>query len=356
MFKALSLFIFLVLNLSQNVFADMSCRAFLTQSRTIFSSTEIQRLFDAYEPFDFEAQPITNGIELEGYIRDSVTLGELKRKIKSLFSEIPEDVFIAPQLPDPTYFKGDDEYVYKIERAGLPFLNGNQDLELISPVLRDHSDVEFFYRTVEAIKEEGARSYESEAGVHIHVGFPDAKVEEVALLLYLQFLIEEIVYKKFAVSSNRERAWARKISDNVSRIRNLLKLRSVRDISKEKGVSGIEIVSLNSIGTVEFRFFNSSFDPFQIEIMRTFVNKLVKLVRTKDPRLVELLIQYSRTGELDSNKFMSVLELDFKEGGRFFNPFKKSLYKHELKKFLFSSRGANLGAYSTLIMLLGYIL
>ena len=322
-------------------------------------------LINKYNPFDFASRPPTFGIEVEllaprniktkgQKIQTNVYLADLiKKELQLIYPEIQ-----FRSLGDRVIFEKEGQtYIYSIAQEF--FGVGNISLsniikgrrhgfEIISPILRNQEDVETFYKVMKKIKSTGfVSSHPFDAGVHIHIGFPQRNTHELLLLLKLFSVIENQVIEKFASTPNRTKNYASPIKTDVQRVLESQNIESKVDeyIDFDTRYKALNIKSLSSHQTVEFRLFNSTLSTKKIDLMLNFSSSLVRAVREKDPRLIEFLSHHREDQELSFVQLAKALDMDIGNTGVVFRPTRpignskvKSFF-HDLVEYLTDSRG-----------------
>lgn len=171
-----------------------------------------------------------------------------------------------------------------------------RSLELVSPIISSDKEYERFLRVVAKVKDSHPSVPVSKAGLHTHVGFKEPRDPELAALTTLWGGIEKKVNDLFHVHQDRTR-WARPLphalTDTDQNITgsNLRHFRDTRYTYDERSpkYQTLNLLPVDRIGTVEFRFANSTLDPVILQAKADLLRNLVRAVRSKKPELVEYL-------------------------------------------------------------------
>lgn len=152
--------------------------------------------------------------------------------------------------------------------------------ELVSPVLQEEH-IEALKSIVSAVAKTGAQTNPS-CGVHVHIDATRASVEDICRLIDVMIEEEPALVKEFGCTQNRLEHFAKLLSEDfVARFRaqrpttreELARLwygeqsGSSRQMDRhdESRYHGLNLQSFFFRGTVEFRYFDGSLDPNQIE-------------------------------------------------------------------------------------------
>ena len=144
--------------------------------------------------------------------------------------------------------------------------------ELVTPILT-YADMNDLQEIIRLMRREGAKSDAAhKCGIHIHIGALDYTVKQVKNLINFMSSYQDIIYKAINVDSNRE-YYCQKIEPTLIDDFNAKRLRSGYDCEKvwyktentayhknhhydPSRYHGLNLHSLFSKGTVEFRLFN----------------------------------------------------------------------------------------------------
>ena len=236
-----------------------------------------------YSPWSFERNPITLGVEIEVLVPDKIDQKVLFRVLNGSSSTASSPRYrLMPEA---------------IERKPEGFYG----LEIVSSVMRSQQDVKSFYAAIRRLEEQNlALPLPASAGVHVHIGFPQASDEELSFLSWLFGLIDEQVYEKFNVFTSRHqwaaltsaaiknRRKAKKSAPRKKTAKGGQKTNKIEDMMRDRN-SGLNLMSMKTHETVEFRFANSSLDVQKLTHLIRFTTGLVEAVRTQDKRLVQFL-------------------------------------------------------------------
>jgi hypothetical protein len=271
----------------------------------------------------------TIGVEVEGVIPKEIGLkGMFEVLSKELKLEFPKlnmnsrdliDVIrtgeerlikeISYATSSPTAKYG-GRAVWRVREDGsIKPPTGYEGAEINSPIMRTIDDKNRFYRILNSWVESGLRAEKSSAGIHVHVGFQKAHLSEILLLVKAFSLIEVELIDFFEVEKSR-RHFAEitpeslleeleKINEKASSDINPNELKDLsRDTERYKEFIekhydykywALNLKSLFSFGTVEFRIWNSTMDIAEIKTMIEFASGLVHGIRSKNPKLLEFI-------------------------------------------------------------------
>jgi hypothetical protein len=170
--------------------------------------------------------------------------------------------------------------IWKVEDDDSLHVAENLRAELVSPILREN-EIETLKSIVASLAAAGAQTNEY-CGVHVHVGAENASVEDICRLIDVMIEEEPKLVKDFHCSPDRlrnfsklmlrqfirrftrarpktnaelERLWYGKPADPKSR----------SDRYHKSRYRGLNLQSYFYRFTIEFRYFDSSLDPNQIE-------------------------------------------------------------------------------------------
>lgn len=267
--------------------------------------------------------PTTIGIEVEGSFLDRYSYRDFANHLAELLASNPdfrqinirrkviaksESYVVAYRYRDFWY-----EFGFKDDVSIYPRPH-HASIEITSPILRFPEDFQFFNGALESFANKfGLKSEPSSAGVHIHVGFPDAKAREVAGLSQLFAAIETEVTEHFQMKASRSHY----VMPTDTFVLDYLEKIDARAVSlvglldnQIRRYHTLNLKSLERFGTVEFRLFNSTVDTGHINYYINFSRGLVEAVRQKDPRLIQYLRDHLNAGDLKLVDLAKALDLD----------------------------------------------
>lgn len=315
-FKDAVLCLFLLL-----ISVSTPAKAALLCSQILNSSTEVRHpgleILKNFEAFDFQRHPLTLGIEVEALFPKNIARERLATLVReALLSEEP-GLDIRIEGLKVLYEKDGQEYVYEIAQdPSIKTTPKTQDVELISPIMRSHQDIQVFYHVLNALKKQaGLKPEPTSSGTHIHIGFPEAQMPELALLAYLFQSLDKEVAETFSVLPSRADEYAQAFSqtemdfliDAATLNQPFIRMSAGYIKASNKALN---INALKETGTVEFRIFNSTVSPSQIQVMLDFVSKLTVAVREKDPRLVTFLKNHINESEFSLDALALALDME----------------------------------------------
>lgn len=323
---------------------------------TISSSDLVQEaleLINYYTPWQFKKPP-TLGIEVEGLVPDKPALDNyaLANLIKQQISTQHVMVNILASADNQVQYyrahqptskldelrqKTTPPYLYKlVTEASVSPPPDWRSLELVSPILRDQQDLNTFYHVLTHLHTKARfTAAPMIAGVHVHIGFEQARIEELLLLGWLFALVEDQVYQRFRVFKSRDK-WAAQTSKHTqeiyrSKLQALQQMKAQaktppgqsllspyqaeawrQELLNSTDNHGLNFVNLDSLQTLEFRFANSTTHIHQIKALVQFVTALVRAVRSQDKKLIELLTQHHNSADatLSLDKLLAALGLE----------------------------------------------
>lgn len=288
-----------VMVLAQDLYANESCQD-LFSIKPVAGKFWGAQFLDAYTGFDFNDHPMTIGIEVEGVVGRKIGRNGLATLVASELAAVYPNQQVTLDRGVVQYYRNGDLYRYWIaDDSTIQNRTGEESVEIIAPILRNEEDLQVFFRVLDKLKVEGGmRADPTSAGVHVHVGFPEARPAEIGLLALIFAMIEKDTFKSFSVVKSRQNQWAQLTSQDLKvlfHLKNIdgLKVESFLGDNEDARFHGLNFWSLKKYGTVEFRLFNSSVNKDEIDLMVKFSTALVKAVREKDQRLVHLLEEHS---------------------------------------------------------------
>lgn len=186
---------------------------------------------------------------------------------------------------------GDEQFrIWQIVRdASIDAYSDEEQCELVTPILQ-YDDLPVLRDLVRKLKEAGGRVNHS-CGIHIHVDGKNFTPQALVNLVALIGSREKLLYKALGISKERMR-YCKRINDDLvemiqtkkpesmSALRRAWYLESPYERTNGKYHStryhGLNLHTLFSKGTVEFRLFNSSLEETEITAYVQFVLALCK--------------------------------------------------------------------------------
>lgn len=155
--------------------------------------------------------------------------------------------------------------------------DGTYSVELVSPIC-SYDDIETIQQIVRNLREAGAKVNDS-CGIHIHVNGAPFDATTLRNLTNIMNSKENLIYKALQVSVSRERSYCKKVDQSFLEELNRRKPKTLDKIQDiwYKGNDGsnmhyhdsryhcLNLHSLFSKGTIEFRLFNSTLHAGKIK-------------------------------------------------------------------------------------------
>lgn len=310
---------FLVCALCITLFSSPSeatnpCLPYLEFSRQFWGA----KFLEGYEAFDFSRHPMTTGVEVEFVVpkrklwgprgrlfTDNQTrrrLAEIvRRTIRKNLPDIEVKIIRKKLSRNADYYYiiqyelDGRTYEYQIkEESTVTRSHSLVGTELTTPKLYNQQDINLFYNILEQLQVRGKIKTTHKSEVHVHIGFPGAQAQEIALALSLFAAFEQQIYEAFAVLPHRQEASTRFLNEEL--IHHLRGIRTgdsmtIQDIESRTHTRnhGLNIKSLDWFKTLEFRLFNGSLKSEEIGPMIEFSQAFIRAIREKDPQLLRLL-------------------------------------------------------------------
>lgn len=265
----------LLLTLSLSLFAFIDSEYFRT-------SYDFNYLLSQYETLSPTTQYRDQfGIEVEGYYSENrQTHGQdLLFNYNDLAKLNPDNDFEIKFSNDPS----------------IHFPDGRRPVEIISPILTQANDAEKFYHYLEIVSERNHfRSEPLNSGTHLHFDFRDPSPQEIVLLTIVLEKILPDIESAFSISEIRRAKWSRSYTNtDFQSLLTFLEYNTNLYETKEKlNVDRNTAVNWKALGkhkTFEFRAFNSTHNVQLLRIQQDLIGKIVKAVRLRDQRLIQLI-------------------------------------------------------------------
>lgn len=191
------------------------------------------------------------------------------------------------------------------------FVPSEFSCEFISPILK-YDDIETVEKIVNALKNAGAVTNNS-TGTHVHIGAEILNVHSISNLVNIVARKEDLLYKVLHVYKAREHAYCKKVDkefledlnrekpETMEELKELWFKKYCEDINEPQHDSRYHGLNLHSVftkGTVEFRWFNTTMEP---EKIRKYIKLCMMLV-------IEAQNQY-RSGVLLSSVSAPVVKM-----------------------------------------------
>ncbi len=338
----LSFFLYIFL-FSLPLVADPACLPFSEFSRRFWGA----KFLKGYKPFDFRKHPMTVGVEVElitpvkvkyrngsrsyqeplnlnelnlegatqrGQVRErlaQIIYNTIQKKFPYIQLGIKRDYLLGEYEYTVQYKLNDRLYEYEVKEdisiEAPPVYIG---VEIASPKLYNQKDIKLFYDILKELRAEGKVKTSFLSGVHVHVGFPHANPQEVALTLALFSQFEKQIYTAFSVLPYRRTEYANFVGDKTLHFlqqKDIFTINDLIGIVKDRN-QGLNIRPLKDgdFKTLEFRLFNSSFKSAEIDRMIKFSRAFVKSIREKHPQLLKLIFE---NRDLEAVPFKTLVEI-----------------------------------------------
>ena len=191
------------------------------------------------------------------------------------------------------------------------FVPSEFSCEFISPILK-YDDIETVEKIVNALKNAGAATNNS-TGTHVHIGAEILNVHSISNLVNIVARKEDLLYKALHVYKAREHTYCKKVDkefledlnrekpETMEELKELWFKKYCEDINDphhDSRYRGLNLHSLFTKGTVEFRWFNTTMEP---EKIRKYIQLCMMLV-------IEAQNQY-RSGVLLSSVSAPVVKM-----------------------------------------------
>lgn len=161
----------------------------------------------------------------------------------------------------------------------------NQKCEMVSPILT-YDDMSDLQELVRIMRRNGAKSKSSlQCGIHVHIGVGDHTIKTLKNLVNYMSSYQDVIYKALKIDPARER-WCKKLEPmlidkfNQRGLDTMAKGESAwygegREYGKnqhynETRYHGLNLHSVFSKGTIEFRLFNGTLHAGEIRSYITF--------------------------------------------------------------------------------------
>lgn len=318
------------------------------------TDSALQRLLSSYRPFNFRAHPITIGEEIESYVPESFGMQSSRfqqdtlemmnknlRPYKYARAAVAEHAADAiRELLSTGYrrhivFVQEDrafsfiKYRTVPQQTVLQIITLSHDytiqmnkhyvgIEIASPIMSHPRDFQIYDEMVDHIQQVAQLQVrpEMDTGLHVHVGMPGPRMEELLVMLLTFAKIEGQLRDFFDVHWHRQ-VFAQElpiseIKDYINRQQNYLRPFKSDDLAKIINTRdrAFNIFALKKHGTVEFRLFDATFDRELRKKYRHFAKRFVESIRAQEPEMVALLLKYENFDEIPLNEFMTVIGLN----------------------------------------------
>ncbi len=282
----------------------------------------------------------TMGEENEGYIARNIGREGVAKLIATTLTNNAKVLNVATErigslngFPDTFQisYKNEDGREQIITVKGdnsLPHLTNSVDIEVTSPIMLNHRDVEVYDLVLAELAKVGFFTDPNVAGLHFHFGIKNFRSTEIAVLMLIFDMIHPELENILNVGLERRqfnRPLTREMHKYLRAVSQIYAageseragwiLAMARDgrISEHRN-HGLNILNLGSekIGTVEFRIANSTLKQKSRDALREFFKRFVMAVRSKNAKLIEEATHAELSGKLlKIETVFNILALDF---------------------------------------------
>lgn len=238
-------------------------------------------VFEKYPSYDYAAQPIRAGIDIEMLVPNKVPYRAVIDKIVTYLNneenskvvsqryhrDVEKIEFIYLPKDFPTKPWGKVEEIVRTLSVRKEVFSGRLDdsyngVLISSQKFESHQEFLDFIKMIKQLKTEvGFKLFSPVTGMRVRIDYKDVYFEEQEVLLSVLANIESQLYKFFSI--------------------NKIKLKRKKHIRTGRFYDYLG-------DTIEFDF-NATVDPQKIIFVRGFLGSLVGKIRTKDPKLISYL-------------------------------------------------------------------
>lgn len=179
-----------------------------------------------------------------------------------------------------TYETNDNEgRTWKVMRDSSIRVEGRnaQEVEVVTPILK-YKDIETLQEIVRELRKNGAKA-NSSCGIHVHIGAEKHTPKTLTNLVNIMTSKQDLIYKALAINPTREHYCKKletKLSENLKKSKPQT-LEKVADVwydgyygsrtahYNQSRYHGLNLHSVFTKGTVEFRLFNSTIHAGKIK-------------------------------------------------------------------------------------------
>jgi hypothetical protein len=276
----------------------------------------VKKLRHSYTPYKNNNE--TFGIEFEGIAPKELSFNSMAQKLEQQLKDVHgekvvEDFMVNKNLPKSgaISYKVNgqlNKMIIKSEMFATPV--NLKAIEISSPVLSHDELTPFFNFLNKAASKNDLEAYPLGAGIHLHYGVPDLRYEEIRILYHLYFEIYEQLKRVFNIIED-ERGVSRLPSSLLYQLERSNKTGPIDKFPT--GITNKELLSYTyqEFGTtLEFRFANSSLNPYVLEYFVELNRRILKAIREKDKNFLDYLESSKRIPQL--TEINKILELDNK--------------------------------------------
>lgn len=319
------------------------------QAFGFLSTDKINDLYQQFEPISEEQQSKV-GIEIEGFVPRSIGIERVVEETEdfveaSYGNSFREVTKYTPHLGgfefvkyEVQYYKEDTLMNYSIH-PDFSVMPGKEfyPVEIASAILVGENDEAFFGQLIERLKTKGFQSNAHWAGVHFHIDVSGLTMAELNLIGYIWSQIEEDVMEWSQISEDRV-VYAGSLDAPIREALEggTLNSETLEDFLsiKDNRYRMFNLFSLPKLNTLEFRYLNGTTDLEIVFFHKELLKQLVKAVRTKNPKLKQLLLD----GEFGLRDLVAALDLDLKTFDELGNRMKSNKEKDRAMQIRFGRR------------------
>ncbi|MBK26791.1 MAG: hypothetical protein CME70_22510 [Halobacteriovorax sp.] len=259
----------------------------------------------------------TIGIEFEGSIPDDVSYFEVAKSMRGIISELypGKEISITGKSGSSkiSFEKDGLEYIYVVKSdASLKFEAGKNGVEIVSPIIRDGKDLANHIELLSRLKKLGVDQRPDQAGIHIHYGIDTRSVTHEQLLELFQAFhkMEANLRKVFHVNEGRGYLGRQNLERAMTSLSTIALSNPNRPLSSRTGRNAFSssraiIRFINSYGTLESRYFNSTLEPEILELYTDFTIRFLEAWKRGDANV----LGYIKNTSEDEISILKIAEL-----------------------------------------------
>lgn len=200
-------------------------------------------------------------------------------------------------------------------------LDSYHSFEMKSFVFYTSEDRELFLELLGFLEQHAhIKSLPTSAGVHVHAGFRDTRLYEVAFVSEVFQLIEKDLRRRLHTPGSRltfTKPTSRAVKNYLQSPywqQDALDANAFANLfSLQDRNHALNFLALEKYNTLEFRLFNSAVSPLVVDFYLDFVMKMVSAIREQKSELLDFLDQNGRVKRISFKDFARVIDLDLKK-------------------------------------------